>query len=172
MNKKDEIIETELFEIYFSLDKKGRDNKKFNLHEKERILESVKNTEEMISKVTSFSKTSPISSIYRVPIIFEKFSKKTFEKKHKNHYGMTIYPPIGTRWNKIEIKAKTAVILICPMDKNDIFETISHEITHAFSNSFIESDGVNFSNKIYFLEGFTEWMTQLTYKEYQTKMKK
>ena len=169
----DEIIQTELFQICFAKDRKGRDNRKFKPEEQKKILESVKCTEEIISKILSFSLTSPRGEIYRVPIIFEKISQEKVRKNHQNHFAMLAYPPIGTMWNAtvkfegIEIRSHTSIISLCPVAGTDLFETISHEITHAFINSFFEERGVNFSNLTYLLEGITEWMTKLTSIKYK-----
>lgn len=178
MSKKNDIAETELFEIYFSKDRRGRGDRKFKPHEKEKILEAVSYTEETLSKILSFSKFPLNGIIYRVPVIFEKVSKEVFQKKHQNHFAMIDYPPIGTIWNKtlkfegIEIKATTAVVSICPLQKENLFETISHETIHAFHNSFLEPNGANYSNKVYFLESLTEWTTKLTSSYFNVGKKK
>lgn len=167
------IDETELFEIYFSRDKKGRNDTKFKEEEKTHILKAVNYTEDTLGKILIFSKTVPNGTIYRVPLIFEKVSKLTFQKNHQNHFAILDYPPIGSMWNKtvkwegIEIKSRTALISICPMEDKDIFETVAHEIIHAFCNSFLDHDGVNKGNRIYFLEGLTEWITKLASIHYQ-----
>ncbi|MCK4555028.1 MAG: hypothetical protein KAT83_00320 [Candidatus Aenigmarchaeota archaeon] len=162
------IIETELFEIYFSKDKSGKEDRKFKPKEKELILKSIKSAEETISKVISFSRSKPVGEIYRVPIIFEKISKKRFQEKHQNHFAMIDYPPIGMKWNMtlkctgIEIKSQTAVISLCPLTNKDFIETIVHEVIHAFYDSFTTINGANIKNNTYFIEGLTEWLTQLT----------
>ena len=162
------IIKTELFEIYFSRDKTGRPNKKFEPNLKRRIMESVRKTEEVIYQILSLSRTPPNGEMYRVPIIFEKISVRKFSEKHTDRYAMLDYPPIGTIWNKtvkyegIEITSRTGIISLCPIEEDDLFETISHEITHAFFNSFIVYDGVNKGNYEYFTEGITEFITKIT----------
>lgn len=177
---KQQIIATELFEITFSRDKSGEDYRKFNTFEQKKTLEAVYLTEETILRIFSFNKAFATSLIYRVPIIFEKISQSTFEKKHKNHYGLIDYPPIGTQWNKtvkydgIEIKTHTAIIFICPVEKDfkskEIFETIAHEVIHAFENSFLDPNGVNIPNRIFFLEGITEWLARLVSLQHDQKL--
>lgn len=161
------FIETEMFKIYFSLDKCGRDFK-FQSTEKSSILEAVKWTEGTILKISGFSQTSPTGSIYKIPVIFEKLSTEKFLSKHQNHLGMISFPPIGEIWNGtskykgIEIKSRTAVISLSPMEKDHFFSTVCHEVIHAFFDSFLTPGGVNLENKVYFLEGLTEWLTKLT----------
>lgn len=165
-----------MFEIYFSKDKHGKDNTKFKIKEQEQIIEAIRSTEDTISKVMTFSKTPPKGDIYRIPMIFEKITKTKFEEKHTNHFAMIDYPPIGTIWGKtikfkgIEIKSNTAIITLCPMNEKDLFETVSHEVIHAFFDSFLNNSGVNNKNNKYFLEGMTEWLTKIT-SESQKKKK-
>lgn len=169
------ITTTSLFEVYFSRNKEGEKNKKFSPSEKKEIINIIKLTETCITKIISFSRTSPTAELYRIPIIFEKVSKTVFHKKHANHHALLNYPPIGTIWNKtvkyegIEIKAHTGIISLCPTEMNDMIETVSHEIIHAYMNSFLMDCGVNHHNHTYFLEGLTEWMTQLVYRTRETK---
>ncbi len=126
----------------------------------------------MLTDITSFSRTKPCNRIYRIPIIFEKVSKKVFVDKHRNHHALLDYPPIGTMWNKtvkyegIEIKSKTAVISLCPTELDDLIESVSHELIHAYINSFLFENSINSSNKVYLLEGITEMITQLVHKQY------
>ena len=54
---KDNIIKTELFEIYFSRDKRGKDNFKFSPKEKNNLITAIKWTEGTIIKVLERSKT-------------------------------------------------------------------------------------------------------------------
>ena len=72
------IITTSLFEVYFSRDKQGRDNTKFNVEEKDAILSILKTTEDVLTKIVLFSRTNPRGNLYRIPIIFEKVLKKSF----------------------------------------------------------------------------------------------
>ena len=166
-----------MFEIYFSKDKQGKDDTKFKPDEKVKILNAIQATEEIISKVMLFSKTPPKGEIYRVPIIFEKITKIKFENKHKIHFAMIDYPPIGTMWGKalkfkgVEIKSTTAIITLCPMKEKDLFETVAHEVIHAFYDSFLNINGVNLKNRTYFLEGLTEWLTKLTSSSKEIKKK-
>ncbi len=165
-----ETTKTDLFEIYFSKDKKGKDNK-FRTEEKKNILEAVRKIEQTLLNVSSFSRTAAINEIYRIPVIFEKVSKETFLAKHTNHQAMTSYPPIGSIWNKtilykgIEVKSKTAVISLCPIKTEEIGETVIHELIHAYSNSFLDDDGVNHNNKTYFLEVIAEFFTKIASRE-------
>ncbi len=168
METNSKVEQTELFEIYFSKDKRGGD-RKFSPAEKNEILKAVDSVEKTIMQVISFSKAKPKGSIYRVPIIFEKVSKNTHMTKHQNHFAMIDYLPIGVIWNKtvkyggIEIKSKTAIISLCPMEKGEeLFETVIHELIHAFFDSFIYGNGVNKQNEVYFVEGLTEFLTMVS----------
>ncbi len=169
-------INTELFEIYFSRDKTGKPNKKFKLVEQNKILEAINITEETIINAHSYSKLKPIGRIYRTPIIFEKVSKKIFEEKHKDHHAIIDYLPAGMVWNGtfkfkgVEIKTRTALISLCPQPVQEYFQTISHELIHAFYDSFLCTEGINNRNKEYFLEGIAEWLAQLTYLRYKKKI--
>lgn len=77
-------------------------------------------------------------------------------------------PPIGSIWNKsvkyrgIEIRSQTAVISLCPTIIDDLKESVSHELIHAYINSFLIENGINSTNKIYLIEGLTEMITQLS----------
>ena len=105
-----------------------------------------------------------------------KVSKEKFLTKHTNHQAMISYPPIGSIWNKtirykgIEVKSKTAVISLCPIKIEETGEAVIHELTHAYSNSFLDDDGVNHNNKTYFLEVIAEFFTKIASRERKTPL--
>lgn len=158
--EKIDIKKTELYEIYFSKTRKGKNDKKFTPTEQKIILETIKKTEDVLSKFLSFSLEKPYENLYRVPVIFEKVSKKVFTKKHQEHFALINWPPIGLKWNSIKIKSTTAVISLCPI-KDELQSTIAHELIHAFTESFLSENGVNSKNVKYFKEGMTEFLTKI-----------
>lgn len=158
---------TEYFEIVFSQDKDG-ENKKFGEEEITKIIEAIKKTEDFLYKLLTFS-SIPAATLYKTPIIFEKWKKSTHQEKFYTKYARAEKLPVGTKWqeNIVVTSPDTWLVTLAPNYEEDLGNNISHECLHIFIESFLK--GVNQQSNKFFIEALVEFMGRMSQQRKKTK---